>query len=165
MSPGPPYPDPSVRQWDYVSSRPDDSGGWNWKRADVFAIGSPAGCRGVRTRWLCVSICRPCKGRTIIAHGFIHGFRTPASTPFARGCSLLRGVVDRAQQEAASGRAEGAVDRHPWMNPWAMIVTPFRARACGWTRPFAPRRTRGFPSAARLCCGVQLRRTGASSDR
>ena len=129
----------ALRQWDGVSSRPDDSAGGTGRERMCLRLAHPPGVEGVRTRWLSVSIRRPCKGRTIIALGFIHGFRTPGSACFARGSFLLRGVVDRAQQETASGRAEGAADRHPWMNPWARIVTPFRARACDWTRLFAPR--------------------------
>ena len=46
-------------------------------------LAHPPGVEGVRTHRWCVSIRRPCQGRTILAHGFIHGFRTPASACFA----------------------------------------------------------------------------------
>ena len=95
--------------------------------------------------WLVMRVDLPTLQRSNKPSPWIHPWvpNTPTSTRFTQGCFLLRALVHRAQQETALGRVEGARDRHPWMNPWARIVRPYRARTCGCMHQVAPGGNRG----------------------
>ena len=64
------------------------------------------------------------QGRTIIAHGFIRGSRERLRLACFPLLFLLARGRTTARKEKQQRACAGAFARHPWMNPWAMIVAP-----------------------------------------